>query len=248
MFGLSAGFRGRRFLLSVPIVIYAAFCIYGTLSLTTQPQIRYAFILGCLLVPFFGLGLAQLARYWNVQERAVIAFALAVALIVQVASAMATLWQLGVLTRQLTGTSLVQRNPFATRRALHAAIANGTPGDTLVVGASVRSSYAALGEPFRNGLIQAKMMTVYRTTNLVMTHREYTDTLRRELASSRFVMVDIGGYEMGFVDGLRVDPIGSQVTPATTRLSWGGHDLVVVGRFGKLALLKRVTGEEGGKA
>ncbi len=238
MWGLWRCIRLRRGLpLTMAIVAYGLFFMRGTVTFLTQPQLRYAAILGILLLPFIAEGargvralagqIRPLSRIWAV--------GFATAALVQIVVAVATLKPLGMLSRQLSGTGLIQYAPFSTRQVL-AQLDSLRPRRLLVSG-FVPGSYIYLAKGFRRATFQIRYTSIYKNGTYVRTRDEYITSVKAQILNDGLVLVETGSRMQGFTDGLARDPLGIAVPAQDSVFTWEGYRLSVISRSSHLALL-----------
>lgn len=228
------------------LAAYTLFFVRGTVTMLVQPQLRYAAIPGLLALPFVVAGVAALSAGASTRSRIrfssqwLLGAGVVVALLVQGVTTLATVRPMGILSRQLSGTGVVSPVRFAARELLPMMPTRRENG-TLIITGFVPGSYVYLASAFRHTGYAVEYASIYRTNTLVMTRDEYERATAARLTPGTLVMVETGGRMQGFTDGLSVDPIGSAVTPQSTRVVWRGIDLEVLGRSQNLALLSVVS-------
>ena len=245
------GIRWRSGILLLPLLIQTAAIARNLLGHTQQPQIRYVFPLALAVIPFVGTGMewaeARLTRGgrrlspgWR---RAPLAAMLLSVLLVEGITGLATVDDLGVVSRQLRGSGLVQLDQFVTRSAAAAVGRLGAPGDSLLVMPFVDSPYAVLARQLRSHPAGVTFLPIYRAddSNLVYSLEEYLDVLDRKLGTVRFVLVNSAPTTQGFRGGaLGRDPLGAAVG-ADGLVRWRDHRFRVVTRYARLVLLERIV-------
>lgn len=252
VFGLAGVMRTRRERKALPalllLLIFALYIFRNLLNFTQQPQIRYVLPLSILLLPFVGPGyhwmVDRVARVLGARRaRLAVLWATCAAMVGNEALvAAATMKDLGVISRHLGGSGLVQRNAFSSRSAYRDARRLAATGDSLLVTPFASTTYSFLSRDFRRDRLPTRHLVIYRTDVLVYASPEFADMVDRTVPRFRFVLADVGGLVQGFQDGFHDDPIGRAVGARTQgTATWRSHRFRIVGRYGDTVLLERIT-------
>jgi hypothetical protein len=228
------------------IGIHLLFMTYNLLSFTAQPQIRYLVPLAAILLVFLAPGIeqvAQLARGLSAKKSVAWCWAAIILGVMgtEAIVAVASLRDIGVLSRQLGATGLVQPGQFVVREALQSARSRAQPGDSLLITAFAATPYSVLATEFRTGALPVSRISVYKTATLVYSKPEYEAALVARLAQNRFVLLSTATTTQGFTDGLSTDPLRDiKFSASDSTSTWRGVRVRLLKDFGSLRLLERL--------